>query len=267
MRKLILRIFIILGVTVSTFCSAAAEPQERDAAPLPSRITVKTYLKDKESPRAETQITIQPINDPAGSRFSIVHQGKGAFDQYLDVTWSITSVIEQKDGLMRTQSSHTVIRDETGIVMQYEKIYNFETNQVLWKKYKNKDRLLKKADFPLKGMTCDDTNLIFFLKQFLYHRDDPRYQSFYLITNEPRLYKTNIRIIEEDTSPVAGFDGPVIKLKLTGDMGIIDDILDQFVPATYVWYSSQAPYKWLKYQGYETGYKSAYITSQNETTE
>jgi hypothetical protein len=117
----------------------------------------------------------------------------------------------------------------------------------------------KTAKFPIKGKTTDDVTLIYFLRAYVANRDDPDYKSYYLLTNEPKLYKCNIRVMGEEICQLPIGEKAAVKLKLTGDMGIIDDILDRFVPHTYVWYEPDPPYTWLQYQGLETSVSSTNV--------
>ena len=101
--------------------------------------------------------------------------------------------------------------------------------------------------------------MAFFLKAYVKHRDEPGYKNFYLLTNEPKLYKVNFKLVATETLDLPIGKKRALKIKTTGDMGIVDDILDKYVPHTYFWYEDSPDLQWLQYQGLETSIDSAYV--------
>jgi hypothetical protein len=45
-------------------------------------------------------------------------------------------------------------------------------------------------------------------------------------------------------------------------MGIMDEILDRYVPATYLWYEAGTDHDWLQYEGFETGFGSTGVVAR-----
>ena len=80
-------------------------------------------------------------------------------------------------------------------IKKYEKIYDYEKNIITWRRYDRHNDVVREDVFPLKGKTTDDVTLKTFLKTFIHNRNKKDFEFFYLITNEPKRYKTNIKYL------------------------------------------------------------------------
>lgn len=188
--------------------------------------------------------------------------GKGKCDKYRDITWETTARLKEKNGFLYVLNSSCTAKDpQAKIILRYEKRFDYAQKLIYWRQLDADGNITKEVRFPIKGKTADDTTLIYFLRAYVANRNDPDYRSYYFLSNEPKLYKVNIKVMGHETPDLSIGTGKAVKLKLTGDMGIIDDILDKYVPHTYVWYEDAPPYAWLQYEGLETSMQSANVTA------
>jgi hypothetical protein len=191
--------------------------------------------------------------------------GNGAYDKYRDITWHQESRMEEKNGLLYILDTTCRISDKKGaFIASYEKIFNYGNRKIYWRQKNPDGTVRKEITFPLREKTTDDISMIYFLKPFAAKYQQSGFQDFYLITNEPKMYKTRITFIRRESLKLPSAEKKAIKFKLTGDVGIIDDILDRFVPHTYIWYEEETPFDWLQYEGFETDMHSAYVRARIE---
>ena len=228
--------------------------------------TVRYLDKKTLRKRADLKFSLTQIPGSKPFRYELLRNGSGDCDKYKEITWTNTAEMEESGSFIRTLNSLCSAKDKNGeTIITYKKVFDYQKNRIFWSAMDGNGKIIKKATFPIKGKTADDVTLIYFLRTFVANREHPDYKTYYLLTNEPRLYKCNIRVMGYETLHLPIGDKKAVKLKLTGDMGIIDDILDKYLPHTYVWYEPNPPYNWLQYEGLETSISSAnVIISLNE---
>ncbi|UCD15235.1 MAG: hypothetical protein JSV34_05825 [Candidatus Omnitrophota bacterium] len=224
--------------------------------------TVVYIDKNNAQYRSTVSFTIRQISLFPKQIYKLEKKGEGACDKYGEIFWKQNAVMEEIDGFLYTQESNCAIKDAKGkLLTRYERRYDYLNKKIYWRQFNENNTLIKEAVFPIKGKTCDDITLPFFLKPYVAHRGEKRYRSYYLLSNEPKLYKVIILPQGEEKLSLPLGEIKAVKLKLRSDISIIDDVLDRFVPQTFIWYSSTEPYVWLKYEGLETGFPSAYVTT------
>lgn len=215
--------------------------------------------KTKEK-RSELTYAFKRTESRGDLDFEFYRIGQGKCDKYQDITWETTAQLKEKDGFLYLLNSSCLAKDPQGkTILRYNKEFDYDKKIITWRQLDAAGNVKKEARFPIKGKTTDDVTLIYFLKRYAANRNSPGYQTYYFLSNEPKLYKVNIRVMGTETLDLPIGTKKAIKLKLTGDMGIIDDILDKYVPHTYVWYEDAPPYQWLQYEGLETSMQSANV--------
>ena len=219
------------------------------------------YLDKKTSrKRADLKFSLKKISEGETPTYELLRNGSGDCDKYKKITWTNQAEMKEMDGFLYTQYSICGAKDKNGQpIITYKKVFDYEKKKIYWSALDSNGQVIKKATFPIKGKTTDDVTLIYFLKTYVANRNNDDYKVYYMLTNEPRLYKCKIRVMGEEMLELPLGNKKAIKLKLTGDMGIIDDILDKYVPHTYVWYEPEPPYHWLQYEGLETSISSANV--------
>ncbi len=214
----------------------------------------------KQISRMTVEVQKKEFHD--GILFMIHNQGSGSIYDYKEARWDVTAEMKIDEGFIKPIHTSIIIKDKDGNFLEKcLKSFDYSNKQIIWEYYGKNQTLKKQKIFPMKGRTCDDVTLIYFLKPYLTEEKRKELQYFYLITNEPQLFKTKITYFENETLSLPSGNIEAIKLKLTGDMGIVDDLLDKYVPHTYVWYAQKNPHLWLKYEGLEKNLHSRYIES------
>ncbi len=210
--------------------------------------------------RSRINYTLERIPEKDKMLYKLNIDGNGSYGNLQNITWRQESLMEEKNGMLFILYTAYKANNKKGsTVASYEKIFNYKNKKIYWRSKNPDGSVHKEIVFPLKGKTTDDISMIYFLKAFAARHNEAGFQEFYLITNEPRMYKTKIKFLGEEKLPLPSAEKKAIKLKLTGDVGIIDDILDRYIPHTYIWYEAEQPFDWLQYEGFETNMRSAYV--------
>ena len=202
------------------------------------------------------------------NHFEIKKSGHGAFHRFQNVNWSVEASGKIQDNFLRQEASLCVIKDaDDTLLYRAQKTFDYEKNKIFITIREAKDQKKfheKKYVYPLKGYTIDEPCLIHFIKAFIPHLNEKEYRYFYLITFEPALYKVLVKPQGQESVELGGKKYDCVKIRLIADMGILDNIFDKYVPATFVWYDHAYPYTWIQYQGLEAGKHSANILTYIE---
>jgi len=224
-------------------------------------IDVQYRLKKSRRTRARAKITLNKVETYDGIvYFRLVHQGSGNYDNYKDITWVKSAKMLEENGILKTTNTTMDIYDQKNrLLKKYQKSYNYQAKTIRFQITNEAGQVIRSEVFPIKGPTCDDVTLVHFLRTFVANRDQKKFKSFYLLTNEPRLYKVNIKNLGKEVLKLPIGDVDTIKLQLKADGGSLTAVASRLVVPTYVWYAQDKPYEWLQYEGLEIGLKSAHI--------
>lgn len=252
---------LILSFLLFCFPSICAAQELSNAFMHNSESGETAYYDAKTSrERSRLKYTIKKASEKDKAIYELTVEGSGSYGKFQRAAWRQESRMEEKNGLLFILNTSCRASDKDGnIIALNEKAFDYENKKIYWRSKNPDGSLIKELVFPLKEKTTDDISLIYFLKPFAARHNEAGFREFYLITNEPRMYKTKIKFIHEEKFKIDSAEKKAIKLKLTGDIGIIDDILDRYVPHTYIWYEEEKPFDWLQYEGFETSINSAYV--------
>lgn len=195
-----------------------------------------------------------------GRLWEVTINGQGEWMGYVDTKISQSAKFIHHEVGLRVLETESVVFDEQGNdAARFVKEYDYDRNTVIVVK-RGGVAAHKFERFEMLGPTCDDVSLVHFLKAYN-ARDfvNEPYQVFYLVTNEPKMYKVRMIYVANDTLETNGVSRKAIKYQLKADFGPLTDIVAKMVPPTYVWYSRDYPFEFLQYQGMESGFRSAYI--------
>ncbi len=181
-------------------------------------------------------------------------QGEGGYNKYKNVRWEKTSRVIDDNGLIRPLESEITIKDQNNnIIVHYSISYNYETKKI---KFVIDDREMSKVKtktFPIKGPVCDDVNMIYFLKAYAANAGEKTHEYFYLLTNEPDMYRVRVKAKEYEVLdlPLGSID--TVKIQAQADFGALTNVIGALFPPTYLWYENQPPYHWVQYEGLDGG--------------
>jgi len=216
--------------------------------------------KENSEPRSSFSSSIEKVFRDAKIFYKFYQKGNGDYDKYKTITWESAIEMEEKNKFLQVIYSRRTIKDKDGnIIIKHEKRFDYDKQKIYYTASDRNGAIIKKEIFPIKGLTVDNEGLISFMTTFAAHPNDKRYKSFYLISNEPRLYRINVKTMKPEVLELNAGKINAIKLRLIPDMGLLTSISNALIPPTFIWYTAQSPYTWLKYEGLETGLGSAHI--------
>jgi len=223
---------------------------------------VKTVLQKSGQDRSEGNFVVYKTNK-GQIPYRLTLYGKGDFDRFEKVSWHIESELTPDGRYLVPLSTVCKIRDNQKQTLKVcKKTYDYFNKIIKVEETRPEASEKNEYTFPIKGRTCDYATLPFFLKTFIPRLGQEGFRHFYLITSEPALYKVNIKFVSEEYLTINNERIPAVRVRLIADMGILDDVFDRFVPPTFMWYENRPPYRWLQYQGMETGKDSPYVRTR-----
>jgi len=245
-------------------CGAESSTVPLSATLMPEEESGKivTVLQGPMKLRAQSRYSIKKTTESGKTIYEIILNGHGDYDRFEDVNWTIESRVRETDGLLYPLYSICTIKDKKqNILSVYRKAFDYDQQAISFSIIDEKGREQEPQTFPIKGPTTDDTNMVYFLKKFIALNHDPEYQSFYLLSSEPKLYKVNIKALGEETLDLPGGKEKAIKFQLMADLGPLTELAAKIVAPTFIWYKKDDPSAWFQYQGLEIGRHSAHIIS------
>ncbi|NQT22265.1 MAG: hypothetical protein HQ579_02385 [Candidatus Omnitrophica bacterium] len=256
MRSLLMIFVLIMPATT---CSGEVSDALMDESKTIKGIYVyKSTLK----PRSAFSSSTEKFSRDGKVFYKITEQGRGDYDKYENVTWKSDAEVEEKESLLYVIYSLQIIRDkDENILVKHEKRFDYDKKKICYTASDGEGKILMKRRFPIKGKTTDNITMMHFLERFVAHRNEKAYRNFYLISNEPKFYRINIKVMESEELELPIGRIKAIKLRLIPDMGLLTGLAGLFIPPTFVWYTEEPPYSWLQYEGLETSLGSMHIVA------
>ncbi|UCC95859.1 MAG: hypothetical protein JSW40_03700, partial [Candidatus Omnitrophota bacterium] len=195
MKKLIAFVFIpLLASLVYSEPISKFFPFKKESDEV---IFIDKKTKEKRSELTYTFTRIQSSDEP---NFEFYRIGKGKCDKYQNITWETTARLKEKDGFLYLLNSSCSAKDSQGkIILRYEKEFDYNKQIIYWRQLDAEGTIKKQARYPIKGKTTDDVTLMYFLKTYVANRNTPGYKTYYFLSNEPKLYKVNMKVIGYET--------------------------------------------------------------------
>ena len=105
------------------------------------------------------------------------------------------------------------------------------------------------------------------LASVIRHRLAQQIQSFpcTLVTDEPALYRVTMVVRGEETITVPAGTFRCWKVELVPRLGLMGWLGRAVIPKTYLWHTVQSPYYWIRYEGLESGLRSAEVVMELST--
>lgn len=219
---------------------------------------VETINKKDGTAHSQADVTILKIPGLTG-RYDFKMQGHGEYAGYKNVIWASEADIEERGGVAFVLRSSTEVYSNGEAVFQAAKDYDYGTNTATVELRKEKDRASLIRQFPIQGPICDDVTMVYLFNKIIPAADGTQPQSFYLLTNEPRLYNVMIKRKGEETISLPSGQWQAEKFQLMADLGLLTELAAKIVPPTFVWFPKHDPRDWVRYEGMETGFETANI--------
>ena len=187
-------------------------------------------------------------------QFTMVERGEGSSGKYTNIRWEARTIFTLNNGLMQiTQSVKQVFNKDGELLETVTKEFDLNAHTAVYRKTAEDGELITERTYPIEGPIVDDINLVHFIRGIYSDGDKRKFESFYLLSNEPKLYKVNTKFIGQETLSLPGGEYEAMKLQLMADLGALTEIAAKVVTPTYVWVSKDHPHHWLQYEGLESG--------------
>ena len=226
------------------------------------KATKKFVITDKETGVQRSKGSFYVRSNSLDEEIAQVVMGFGDDDIYQQARFLKKSLLKNDSYWMqqKTEVFYYYKKDKVGGGYLIE--YDYEKHEVFFTRLGKDKKKQSQETYDIKGPICDAINLPVFLERFLAHHERLTYTYFYLLSTEPKLYKVNIYYRGVEQIDIDGEKIQAKKIQLIGDMGPLTELAAKFLPKTYVWFTAEKPYRWLKYEGLERGRDSAHIVVQ-----
>jgi hypothetical protein len=108
--------------------------------------------------RSRTHFTFSRENAEGRIRYTLDRYGEGSFGRFDNVHWHAHAQLEEREGFLSPLRTEITIRDRNNaLVSRYEKEFDYAAQEIRWIGYGPQGSAVKKASFPLKGRTADDS--------------------------------------------------------------------------------------------------------------
>lgn len=238
------RYFIIAALSLMVFTSFAQSEE----------LHFESRLKKTNEFRGWLDWRLDAVGDSTKNEIKLTVVGRGRFNGFKNAHKKIESMGEKIDSGFRVLRSSTQLTDQSSNkVIEHKKEFDYVNNEVTYQRHQSIKGLTLTKVFPIKGVMCDDATMIYCVEQLL-NRDE-NVESFYLVTNEPRMYK--VMIFDRGQERIN--NRSVRKFQLIADLGKWTKFIIKFIPPTYVWYEEDFEHQWFQYEGMEGGRRGANI--------
>lgn len=237
-RKLNIPVIIIGSIFFlsDVFLSHAAEEN-----------TVMKYMCHdlKGSKRWEGVTTIVPQKEK--NIYLLIEEGRGAYSGFKEpVIWKTRMEFFDDGNMMVPIRMKKIFTDENGkTVFEGSQEFDSANSKVVCsKKWTDSKREVKKT-LKYKGDIVNDAILGIYVKRFL--SNGAREKSFYLVSNDPSMYKISAKVEGEEDVTLNGRTMKAYRINLIPEVGLFG----VFAPKTYAWHLARPGFDWLKYRGCE----------------
>lgn len=208
-------------------------------------------LKGNERWKGETEISHTDKKDI----YLLTERGKGYFSGFKDrISWTAKlKFLSTEDTIKPLKMEKQIFNQGGKLIVRQTQKFDFTTKKTTYR-YENlaTKRKVEKV-FRFKGDIVNRLILGLYVQKFL--KNGKREQIVFILSDEPRLYRANIKVIGEEEIKCNGRKKIAYKLCLDPDLGLLN-IFKFVLPKIYVWHSATPHYEWLKYVGLESNISS-----------
>lgn len=209
--------------------------------------TVMKYMcRDlKGNKRWEGVTTIVPYKEK--NMYLLTEEGRGTYSGFKEpVRWKTEMEFYDDGNRITPVRMKRIFTDENGkTVFEGSQEFDSGKNEVVCrKKWTDSKREVKKT-LKYKGDIVNDAILGIYVKRFL--KNGAREKSFYLVSNDPSMYKISAIVEGEEGVTVNGRTMKAYRINLIPEVGLFG----VFAPKTYAWHLARPGFDWLKYKGCE----------------
>lgn len=229
-------ILLVVGLILSLSVSAEAVDQD---------VVSKYVCKDiKGNMRWHATIT---RTNKGNNLFLLTNEGEGTYYGFKEpVKWkALAEILDDGDTIVPIRSINTFMSKDGKAVFEASQEYSSDKSEVTYvKKWLDSGREVRKI-LKYKGDAVNEFTLGLYVERLL--KKGERKKTFYLVSNDPSIYKMSATIVAEEDIAINGSIYKAYKIHLDPDVGIFG----VFAPETYAWHLARPNFDWLKYRGVE----------------
>lgn len=179
--------------------------------------------------------------------YILTEEGNGIYFGFdCPVSWKAeTEFSDDGEKIAPLRMKKTVMSADGRTLFEGAQEFDAEKGEVTClKRWTESGKEVKKS-LRYKGDVVNDLLLGRYVKRFLKNGD--RQKTFYLVTNDPDIYRIRAAIKDEEELDINGNKVTAYKIKIAPQGGLAA----MFAPPTYVWHLAREKFNWLKYKGAE----------------
>lgn len=243
-----------IAIIISTAFFARAEGTSDSFMRVGKSLEYTTVKLSDVAERSKVVDVIERVERDGVIFYEITRTGEGDYDKYTNISWKATSKLEEREGRLLAQGGVTTLWDKSNeIITKMETHFDYANKKIYYKASDRQGNVIQKKAFPLKGRTINGFTMVYFLKTYIANRGDKDYTDFYLISEEPKLYRITLKDIGRETLDLPTGKTDTLKFRLVVQVGLLTGLAKGMIPPTFVWYKDSSPYECLGYQGLESG--------------
>lgn len=177
----------------------------------------------------------------------LTNEGEGIYYGFKEpVKWkALAEITDDGNNIVPVRSKNTFMSKDGKTIFEAQQEYDYERAEVTYrKKWFDSGREVRKV-LRYKGDVVNEFTLGLYVERYL--KKGEREKVFYLVSNDPSIYKISATIVAEEDVAINDSVYKTYKIHLDPDVGL----LGVFAPATYVWHLASPNFDWLKYHGAE----------------
>ena len=188
----------------------------------------------------------------------LTEEGSGRYYPFKDnISWVAT--LEFKDlgkSIKPLKSLRKIFDKDNNPIALETQIFDFKTSKV---NYTYEDLITKnkvERSFTFNKDIVNRLILPLYVAKFLENNESKRYVQ--MITDEPKLYNVNLRVIKDETIDIDGKAIETTKVVIDPNLGLFN-IFKVLIPKSYIWHNKSNGFLMQKYKGLESSPSSPKI--------
>lgn len=202
----------------------------------------------KGNRRWESSVTVKPMKEKNLHLYT--EEGNGVYSGFDGrVSWKTeTEFIADGKGITPLRMKKKFVSPDGTVLFEGSQEFDPVKGEVICvKKWPATGKEVRKT-LRYKGDVVNDCLLGLYTERYL--KNGEREKTYYLVTNDPDIYKITAKIEAEETISVNGKNVSSYRIRLKPDVGMLG-MFAGLLPQTYVWHMAGGSFSWLKYKGAE----------------
>jgi hypothetical protein len=212
----------------------------------------------KGNPRWQARSEIFSSPEKGENINTLIETGNGLYSGFKEtISWRSNLEYTREASTIRPVRSDTKTYDSAGklIVVEVQE-FDYDSGNAVFRREDKRSGRVYKEFFKIRQDIVNRLTLGLYIQEFL--KSGEKERIVYILSNEPRLIRSKIYIVEEEEIDIDGLTEKAYKLCIDPQLGLFN-FVKVLIPKAYVWHSSGPDYGWLKYNGLEVNLNSPMV--------